>query len=440
MRRSRPAHAYCERVFAPTASHELNAVLDEFAASVRAILGENFCGVYLQGSFALGDADEYSDVDFIVATHDEVTDTELAGLQAMHERLYALESPWAQHLEGSYVPRRELRHVDHSRAPYWYLDNGTTELVRDNHCNTAVVRWSLRERGVVLAGPEPKSLVEPVSAADLSDDVRWAMREWADWLPHNDLSRRAQSLLVLTVCRMLYTVEFARVSTKREAGEWALRALDLRWSSLIQDALDDRPDPWTKVHEPAVQEASDRTLAFFDFAMKKTAPDRVAVRLEPWSKDDFQLLERLMGDPVMTEHLGGPVSPEKLRERQARYEKATDSRARMFKIVDEATGEPLGSVGYWEREWRDEQIYESGWSVLTEFQGRGIATAATAQAIELAREENKHRYLHAFPPPENGPSNAICRKLGFTLLGEVEFEFPPGHVAASNDWRLDLWA
>jgi predicted nucleotidyltransferase len=108
---------------APTVYPELNGVLDELVASVRAILGENLCGAYLQGSFALGDADENSDVDFIVVTHDEVSDTELAGLQAMHRRLYSLESTWAQHLEGSYVAKTELRHVDSSHAPYWYLDN-----------------------------------------------------------------------------------------------------------------------------------------------------------------------------------------------------------------------------------------------------------------------------------------------------------------------------
>jgi RimJ/RimL family protein N-acetyltransferase len=424
----------------PTAYPELNALLDDLVASVRASLAENFCGAYLQGSFALGDADEHSDVDFIVVTHDEITDAQVNALQAMHRRLYALESPWAQHLEGSYIPRQELRRVDESRAPFWYLDNGATELIRDNHCNTAVVRWTLREHGVVLAGPDPRGLVDPVSAAELRDDVQWGMHEWADWLPHNELSRRGQAVLVLTICRMLFTVEFGRVSTKREAGEWALAALDSSWSSLVQDALDDRPDPWTKVHEPAGQGAVDRTLAFLELAMKKTMPDRVAVRLEPWGKDDLPLLEKLMGDPVMTEHLGGPESPEKLAERQARYERGTDSKARMFKIVDEATGEAVGSVGYWEREWRDQEIYETGWSVLPEFQGRGIAGAATAQVIERAKAEERHRYLHAFPTPDNGPSNAICRKLGFELLGEVEFEFPPGHFAPSNDWRLDLQA
>ncbi len=144
----------------PTAYSELNAVLGELVSSARTVLSENFCGAYLQGSFAVGDADEHSDVDFLIVTHDEVTDQQLAGLQAMHGRLYALDVAWAQHLEGSYVPKDRLRHVDPARAPFWYLDNGATELIWDNHCNTAVVRWSAREHGVVLAGPDPKSLVE----------------------------------------------------------------------------------------------------------------------------------------------------------------------------------------------------------------------------------------------------------------------------------------
>jgi RimJ/RimL family protein N-acetyltransferase len=112
----------------------------------------------------------------------------------------------------------------------------------------------------------------------------------------------------------------------------------------------------------------------------------------------------------------------------------------MFKIVDEATGEAVGSVGYWEKVWRGERIYEIGWSVLPAFQGRGIAGIATAQVIDRAKAEKKHRFLHAFPSPDNAPSNAICRKLGFTLLGEVEFEFPRGNFAPSNEWRLDLTA
>ena len=49
--------------------------------------------------------------------------------------------------------------------------------------------------------------------------------------------------------------------------------------------------------------------------------------------------------------------------------------------------------------------------------------------------------MHAYPSVENAPSNAICRKLGFTLLEAHDFEWPPdsGSFMRCNDWRFDLF-
>ncbi len=166
---------------------------------------------------------------------------------------------------------------------------------------------------------------------------------------------------------------------------------------------------------------------------------RAAVRLEPWGADDLPLLRKTLGDPEQTKHLGGPESEEKLAERQVKFERlAASGTGRMFKIVDIATEEAVGSVGYWDKTWRDEEVYETGWFVIPGHQGRGIATAGTAQAIDMAKTDGRHRFLHAFPSVENAPSNAIARKLGFTLLDEIEFEYPPGTMMRCNDWRLDL--
>ncbi|MGZ8634011.1 MAG: hypothetical protein ACXWZZ_09185 [Solirubrobacteraceae bacterium] len=35
---------------------------------------------------------------------------------------------------------------------------------------------------------------------------------------------------------------------------------------------------------------------------------------------------------------------------------------------------------------------------------------------------------------------AICRALGFTLLGTGDVEYPPGNPMRCNDWRLALVA
>jgi len=260
----------------PTVYPELNVVLEELLSSVRAILGDNFCGAYLQGSFAVGEADEHSDVDFIVATNDEVTDEQLAGLQAMHGRIYALASPWAQHLEGSYIPKGRLRSVDPRHGQFLFLDNGASELVLDEHCNTALVRWVLREHGVGLAGPNPGTLVDPVAPAQLREEALRMIDTYVDWAHEGAMNRWKQPYLVLTFCRILHTLHAGVVASKREAGEWARDALDRKWTAVIQRALDDRPDPWARYYQPAEPEVEARTLEFVDYAS-----NHARVRSEP---------------------------------------------------------------------------------------------------------------------------------------------------------------
>jgi RimJ/RimL family protein N-acetyltransferase len=164
--------------------------------------------------------------------------------------------------------------------------------------------------------------------------------------------------------------------------------------------------------------------------------DRRVARIEPWGAGDLPLLEQL-NDPEMTKHVGGPESPEKLVDRHSRYVKVD---SRQYRIVDEASGEGVGWVGYWETTRHDRPVWETGWAVLSSFQGRGIASSATAQLLDRARAERHHRFVHAFPMIENAASNAICRKLGFTLLSEIDFPARRGGFVRCNDWRFDLFA
>ena len=160
------------------------------------------------------------------------------------------------------------------------------------------------------------------------------------------------------------------------------------------------------------------------------------VWIEPWTPDDRELLTALLGDPMMTKHLGGPESADKLDARQRRYEQ--DRRQHRIRIEGEPRG--VGFVGYWDKDWRGEPVWEVGWGVRPEFQGRGIATAAMRRLLEVIREHGTRRYVHAFPSVANEPSNAVCRKLGFELLEAHEFEYPPGHALRCNDWRFDLYS
>jgi RimJ/RimL family protein N-acetyltransferase len=81
-------------------------------------------------------------------------------------------------------------------------------------------------------------------------------------------------------------------------------------------------------------------------------------------------------------------------------------------------------------------VWETGWYVLPELRGRGIASAATRLAIDAAWAA-RSRPVHAYPNVANDASNAICRKVGMRLLGSSEYEYPKGHWMTCNDWVID---
>lgn len=101
----------------PTPYPDLNRVLAEFVSRVQAVLGDRFTAAYLVGSFAIGDFDTHSDVDFLIAMEEEVAEHRLPELQKMHGRIHELDSPWSRHLDGSYIPLNVLRKHDPTNTP-----------------------------------------------------------------------------------------------------------------------------------------------------------------------------------------------------------------------------------------------------------------------------------------------------------------------------------
>ena len=255
----------------PTSDSDLNAVLHEFVSNAQSILGNNFISAYLQGSFAVGDWDTDSDVDFLVAIEHEVSDTELAALQSMHARIFSFESEWAKHLEGSYFPKEVLKKGDPVKKELLYLDNAHDKLVMSDHDNSLVVRWVVREHGIPLAGVDPKELIDPVPADDLRQEVLTIMQEWSknifagDWKMNN---KWAQPFAVLSYCRMLHTLHTGTITSKLAGAKWAKSTLDDRWVGLIERAWEERPHPDLKVQQIADPGEVHSTLEFIRYAIE----------------------------------------------------------------------------------------------------------------------------------------------------------------------------
>ena len=260
----------------PTPYADLNAVLAELVSSVRGALGDTFVGAYLQGSFAVGDFDQHSDVDFIIATRDELSDAHVAELQAIHPRVYSLDSEWAKHLEGSYFPLAVLRHREQRGTPLWYLDHGSQLLVRSDHCNTLLVRCVVREMGVTLAGPSPSTLVDAIPVDALRQETRATIRDWGREIldrPEVYANRFYQGYLVLNYARMLHDITLGRPGSKRAGAEWAKARFGPAWADLIDRAWGGRPNPAVSVREPADPADYGRTLEFVRLIIRETERD-----------------------------------------------------------------------------------------------------------------------------------------------------------------------
>lgn len=253
------------------ATGDLVDVLVELVDGVRVALTGTLLGAYLQGSFALGAGDAHSDVDFLVVTTADVTKAQLAALARMHARLPNSAVGWAQHLEGSYVPLVALRRPAGSGDGWLYVDNGSRRIERSGHDDTAVMRWVLRRHGIVLAGPEPVALLDPVPSADLRTEAVVTVRRWQDALEGTEgalTSALGQQQHVLALCRVLYTLEYAAVTSKELAARWALQALDPQWWPLITRAVEERPQPWERVHQQADKRLVECTYRFGAYASR----------------------------------------------------------------------------------------------------------------------------------------------------------------------------
>lgn len=215
-------------------------------------------------------------------------------------------------------------------------------------------------------------------------------------------------------------------------------AADVRRSGLPRDD-DDRlaPEFWLSRGGNDLHDAPPPPSAADDLSPVAEAPvSSRQIALRPYHISDLDLLRSLLGDPEMTEFLGGPESEEAIAARHERYLMADPETNGIFTVL--VDGEPAGWVGFWDAEWEGEHVWECGWHVLPAFQRAGVAVAAAGLLLEEAGRRGWHRFADAFPAVDNAASNRVCRRLRFLPLGEVDVEYPKGHQMHSMHWRFDL--
>jgi hypothetical protein len=226
----------------PTPHPDVNSLINVLNANVQAILLNQFVGMYLHGSLAIGDFDvERSDIDFLVVTENHLPNQLVSELQTMFTRVpSACDLKWKTNFEGSFIPRSALRRFD--------PDNSAHPVIRvdgsfgiDQHGSEWVIqRYIIREHGIVVSGPDPQDLIDPIYPDDLRQATLKVLHEW--WEPQLDDPFRLhdseyQAYAILTMCRILYTLKYGTVVSKPVAARYIQKTMNERWKELIEQAL-----------------------------------------------------------------------------------------------------------------------------------------------------------------------------------------------------------
>jgi predicted nucleotidyltransferase len=226
----------------------ISAFLDALLAAIRAALPDNFIGAYLTGSLALGCFDpKTSDIDVLVVTKQPVSDQAFEALKALHGRIPLESDGTRPEYEVYYIDRRTIRRFApgqmHVKAEPGY------GLFRTEHRPGWVIeRWTVREHGITLAGPDPRELIDPVTVDELRraslGELQTRLANWENGVwPLADLGHRgSQGFEIETACRALLTVKSGAITSKPEALAWARGELPDEWRPLLDFAERYRKD------------------------------------------------------------------------------------------------------------------------------------------------------------------------------------------------------
>jgi Domain of unknown function (DUF4111)/Nucleotidyltransferase domain len=231
----------------PTPYNDVNTLLLFMLPKIQAILGDQLVGIYLYGSLSLGDFDPASsDIDFLVVTTEDISKEIFERLHAMHAIIVSSGLTYANYIEGSYIPLKALQRYDSHNAHHPTIGIDWPFRVAFHGSNWILERSILRDHGIVLYGPTPQTLIDPVTPEEIKAAVCeqlknfWSsQRDEPEWLR----PRNYQAFAVLTLCRALYTLHHGVVNSKPQAAIWTQETYP-QWKPIIERSLS-----WRTQHE-----------------------------------------------------------------------------------------------------------------------------------------------------------------------------------------------
>lgn len=222
-------------------SRQIDRVFEVFANDLDRILSDNLYEIIIHGSYALGDfRPGQGDVDYIVATRNDVDPSEAEALFALHDSYRAQTTGILRQLEGTFYPLAVLARPGNSfrgvyigtgRAGWRIIDsvqNGWFDFILAADC------------GIKLLG-NPIHIYRP-TREEIQAELRRDHRSFSDCIQKEGAISHGLYYAIIHWCaRTLYYLHANTVSSKGSACEWCASQNEFaRYSKLFDAAADQR--------------------------------------------------------------------------------------------------------------------------------------------------------------------------------------------------------
>jgi len=228
-----------EHIKKVTPYQDINGVLYFLAVGVQNIFSDGLIGFYLTGSLSHGDFDKKrSDIDIVVVLKEPISCEKIEFVKKLHSETEQKFKNWSKRIECSYIFFEMLHDILPPKTPGPYFGGGIFYPEADYGNEWIINQYFLYKNGIVLIGPDFKTLIEPIKITDVKDAcIRDLFKEWEPKIKDSDYltDSHQQSYVVLNLCRILYTVRCNDAASKKIAALWVKKEYP-RWKELINAA------------------------------------------------------------------------------------------------------------------------------------------------------------------------------------------------------------
>lgn len=231
---------------------DIKKFFSKIKKELQKVLGDNLYGIYIFGSLTYGGfRSKSSDIDCVAVINKKLNNQEFESLDNWYKRLLKKNYHLAKRLEMTYAVKNHLISSGVSKTPKFY--NGKFSKKAESDANNPIVWLNIKNNGIAVFGPLPQKFVPNISYQILKD----ALKTESDYLRnHNEKYLKedwSKIYVILTLCRILYTLKTKKIASKKEAVAWCLKNLPKKYHVLVSSAAKALPKAvsWKNLRHPA---------------------------------------------------------------------------------------------------------------------------------------------------------------------------------------------